>query len=132
MKYYDKMHYEEELDLFCSCIRASISIMLHKTIYEINITLLLRTHFKPPSSVCNNFLLRSHVEFGHILSILIDFPTCLSTCICIPLCTWSAQTGYVISAFTYDMYGGDCREGGTFNFSAIRLKLAFSISLLHL
>ncbi len=42
------------------CIRANISIMLHKTIYEINSTLLLRTHFKPPSSVCNNFILRSH------------------------------------------------------------------------
>ncbi len=64
---YDKMHYEEELDLFCSCIRANISIMLHKTIYEINSTLLLRTHFKPPSSVCNNFFLRSHVEFGRLL-----------------------------------------------------------------
>ncbi len=63
MKYYDKMHYEEELDLFCSCIRANINIMLHKTIYEIN----SRTHFKPPSSVCNNFLLWSHVEFGHLL-----------------------------------------------------------------
>ncbi len=64
VKYYDKMHYEEELELFCSCIRANISIMLHKKIYEINSTLLLRTHFKPPSSVCSNFLLRSHVEFG--------------------------------------------------------------------
>ncbi len=41
--------------------------MLHKTIYEINSTLLLRTHFKPASSVCNNFLLRSHVEFGRLL-----------------------------------------------------------------
>ncbi len=60
------MHYEEELDLF-RCIRANISIMLHKTVYEINSTLLLRTHFKPPSSVCNNFLLRSHVEFGCLL-----------------------------------------------------------------
>ncbi len=67
MKYYDKMHYEEELDLLCRCIRANISIMLHKTIYEINSTLLLKTHFKPPSSVCNNFLLRSHVEFGCLL-----------------------------------------------------------------
>ncbi len=67
MKYYDKMHYEEVLDLFCCCIRANISIMLHNTIYEINSTLLLRTHFKPPSSVCNNFLLRSHVEFGCLL-----------------------------------------------------------------
>ncbi len=67
MKYYDKMHYEEELDLFCSCIRANISIMLHKTIYEIKSTLLLRTHFKPPSSVCNNFLLRAHVEFVNLL-----------------------------------------------------------------
>ncbi len=53
--FYDKMHYEEELDLLCRCIRASISIILHKTVYEINSTLLLRTHFKPPSSVCNNF-----------------------------------------------------------------------------
>ncbi len=61
------MHYEEEFDLFCRCIRANISIMLHKTIYEINSTLLLRTHFKPPSSVCNNFLLQSHVEFGRLL-----------------------------------------------------------------
>ncbi len=61
------MHYELELDLFCRCIRANISIMLHKTIYEINSALLLRTHFKPPSSVCNNFLLRSHVEFGRLL-----------------------------------------------------------------
>ncbi len=67
MKYFDKMHYEEELDLFCSCIRDNISIMLHKKIYEINSTLLLRTHFKPPSSVCNNFLLWSHLEFGHLL-----------------------------------------------------------------
>ncbi len=47
VKYYDKMHYEEELDLFW-CIRGNISIMLHKTVYEINSTLLLRTHFKPP------------------------------------------------------------------------------------
>ncbi len=54
------MHYEEELDLLCRCIRANISIILHKTVYEINSTLLLRTHFKPPSSVCNNFILRSH------------------------------------------------------------------------
>ncbi len=67
MKYYDKMHYEEELDMFCGCIRANISIMLHKTIYEINSTLLLRTHFKPPSSVCNNFLLWSHVDFSRLL-----------------------------------------------------------------
>ncbi len=67
VKYYDQMHYEEEWDLFCRCIRANISIMLHKTIYEINSTLLLKTHFKPPSSVCNNFLLRSHVEFGCLL-----------------------------------------------------------------
>ncbi len=61
------MHYEEELDLFCSCIRANISIMLHKTIYEINSALLLRTHLKPPSSVCNNLILQSHVKFGRLL-----------------------------------------------------------------
>ncbi len=66
VKYYEKMHYEEELDLFCRCIRANISFMLHKTMYEIN-TLLLRTHFKPPLDVCNKWLLRSHVEFGCLL-----------------------------------------------------------------
>ncbi len=36
-------------------------------------------------------------------SILIDFPTCLSTCVGIPLRTLFAQTGYVISTFTYVM-----------------------------
>ncbi len=50
VNYYDKMHYEE-LDLFSRCIRANISIKLHKTIYEIISTLLHKTHFKPPSSV---------------------------------------------------------------------------------
>ncbi len=80
MKYYDKMHYEEELDLFCRCIRANISIMLHKTIYEINSTLLLRTHFKPPSSVCNNVLLRSHVEFGRLLLLKYAFYSLLYRC----------------------------------------------------
>ncbi len=80
VKYYDKMHYEEELDLFCRCIRANISIMLHKTIYEINSTLLLRTHFKPPSSVCNNFLLRSHVEFGNLLLLKYAFYSLLYRC----------------------------------------------------
>ncbi len=74
------MHYEEELDLFCRCIRANISIMLHKTIYEINNTLLLRTHFKPPSSVCNNFLLRSHVEFGRLLLLKYAFYSLLYRC----------------------------------------------------
>ncbi len=41
--------------------------MIYMTIYEINSTLLLRTHFKPQLSVCNNFLLQSHVEFGRLL-----------------------------------------------------------------
>ncbi len=35
--------------------------------FYINSTLLLKTHFKPPSSVCNNFLLRSHEDFGRLL-----------------------------------------------------------------
>ncbi len=80
VKYYDKMHYEEELDLFCRCIRANISIMLHKTIYEINSALLRRTHFKPPSSVCNNFLLRSHVEIGRLLLLKYAFYSLLYCC----------------------------------------------------
>ncbi len=70
---YDKMHYEEVLDLFCRCIRANISIMLHNTMYEIN-TLLHRTHFKPPSSVSNNFFLWSHVDYGRLL--LLKYAIC--------------------------------------------------------
>ncbi len=41
--------------------------MLHKTINKIYIPLLLKTHFKPPSSVCNNFRLQSNVCFGHVM-----------------------------------------------------------------
>ncbi len=51
VKYYHKIRYEEELDLFCSSIRANISIKLHKKMYEINSTLLLRTHFKLTSYI---------------------------------------------------------------------------------
>ncbi len=47
----------------CTCIRANINIKQHKTFYEINSTLLLKTHFKP-LSVCNNFCLHSNVDFG--------------------------------------------------------------------
>ncbi len=54
--------------------------MLHKTIYESNSTLLLRTHFKPPSSVCNNLLLRSHVEFGCLLLLKYPFYSLLYHC----------------------------------------------------
>ncbi len=50
-----------------------------------------------------------------------DFPTYLSPCVCVPLCTRFTQTGYVVSVFTYDM-----QEGGKYAFHAIRLKLAFS------
>ncbi len=42
-------------------IHAHCSIMLHKTINKIYISRLLKTHFKPPSSVCNNFRLPSNV-----------------------------------------------------------------------
>ncbi len=73
VNYYDKIHHEEKLHLFGSCIRTNVSIKLHKTIYEIISTLFLKTHFKPPSSVCNNFLLRSHVEFGCLLLLQYDF-----------------------------------------------------------
>lgn len=67
MNYYEKMHYEEEPHLLSSSIRANVSIKLYQTIYEIISTLLLKTHFKPRSSVCNNFLLRAQVEFGRLL-----------------------------------------------------------------
>ena len=48
-------------------IHAHCSIMLHKTINRIYIPLLLKTHFKPPLSVCNNFRLASNVCFGHVM-----------------------------------------------------------------
>ncbi len=41
--------------------------IIHKTINKIYIPLLLKTHFKPPSSVCNNFRLPSNVFFGHVM-----------------------------------------------------------------
>ncbi len=53
-----------------TCSAAELELTLAPcflTIYVISSKLLLRTHFKPPSSVCNNFLLRSHVEFGRLL-----------------------------------------------------------------
>ncbi len=114
------MHYEEELDLLCRCIRANISIMLHKTIYEINSTLLLRTHFKPPSSVCNNFLLRSHVEFGHLLLLKYAFYSLLYRCKNYHFrCTHSSQENHIQISHTisyrnrvyrlfYIIYSGCC------------------------
>ncbi len=118
MKYYDKMHYEEELDLFCRCIRAYISIMLHKTIYEINSTLLLRTHFKPPSSVCNNLLLRSHVEFGRLLLLKYAFYSLLYRCqnehfrcklhIHLKKITYKPYPIVIVCLLSYIIYSGCC------------------------
>ncbi len=112
MKYYDKMHYEEELDLFCSCIRANISIMLHKTIYEIN-TLLLRTHFRPPSIVCNNFILRSHVEFGHLLFFNYAIYSLLYCCISdvhihLKKITYKTYSIVIMCLLSYIIYSGCC------------------------
>ncbi len=113
MKYYDKMHYEEELDLFCRCIRAYISIMLHKTIYEINSTLLLRTHFKPPSSVCNNFLLRSHVEFGRLLLLKYAFYIAAKISISdvhihLKKITYKPYPIVIVCLLSYIIYSGCC------------------------
>ncbi len=110
------MHYEEELDLFCRCIRANISIMLHKTIYEINSTLLLRAHFKPPSSVCNNFLLRSHVEFGRLRWLKYAFYSLLYRCKNEHFrCTHSSQENHIetiaiviVCLLFYIIYSGFC------------------------
>ncbi len=99
VKYYDKMHYEEVLDMFCSCIRANIS-MIHKTIYQISSTLLFRTHFKPPSSVCNNFLLRSHVEFGNLLLLKYAIYSLLHRCTNYHFrCTHSSQENHIQTIF---------------------------------
>ncbi len=90
------MHYEEELDLFCRYIGANISIKLHKTIYEINSTLLLRTHFKLPSSVCNNFLLGLHVEFGNLLLLKYTIYSLLYSCTNYHFrCTHSSQEDHI-------------------------------------
>ncbi len=118
MKYYDKIHYEEELHLFCRCIRANISIMLHKTIYEINSTLLLRTHIKPPSSVCNNFLLWSHVEVGCLLLLKYAFYSLLYCCknehfrcklhIHLKKVTYKPYPIVIVCLLSYIMYSGCC------------------------
>ncbi len=46
---------------------ATISFKLNMTINEINTTLLLKRHYKSPLSVCNNFWLRSKVDFGQMM-----------------------------------------------------------------
>ncbi len=44
-----------------------ISFKLHMTINEINTKLLLECHYQSLSSVCNNFWLRSNVDFGQMM-----------------------------------------------------------------
>ncbi len=55
-------------------IHAHCSIMLHKTINKIYIPLLLKTHFKSPSSVYN-FRLPSNVCFGHVMLLKLNVIT---------------------------------------------------------
>ncbi len=45
----------------------TISFKLHMTINEINTTLLLECHYQSLLSVCNNFWLRSNVDFGQMM-----------------------------------------------------------------
>ncbi len=45
----------------------TISFKLHKTIHEINTTLLLEWHYQSLSSVFNNFWLWSYVDLGQMM-----------------------------------------------------------------
>ncbi len=45
----------------------TISFKLHMTINEINTTLLLECHYQSLLSICNNFWLRSNVDFGQMM-----------------------------------------------------------------
>ncbi len=45
----------------------TISFKLHMTINEINTTLLLEYHYQSLLSVCNNFWLRSNVDFVQMM-----------------------------------------------------------------
>ncbi len=45
----------------------TISFKLHMKIYEINTTFLLEWHYQSLLSVCNNFCLRSNVDFGQMM-----------------------------------------------------------------
>ncbi len=45
----------------------TISFKLHMTNNEINTTLLLECHYQSLLSVCNNFWLRSNVDFGQMM-----------------------------------------------------------------
>ncbi len=67
--YADVHSYYTTKSVCYATIHAHCSIMLHKTINKIYIPLLLKTQFKPPSSVCNNFLLLSNVCFGCVAEI---------------------------------------------------------------
>ncbi len=48
-------------------IIATISFKLHMTVNENNKTLLLKRCYQSPVSVCNNFWLRSNVDFGQMM-----------------------------------------------------------------
>ncbi len=45
----------------------TISFKLHMTVNEINTTVLLECHYQSLLSVCNNFWLRSSVDFGQMM-----------------------------------------------------------------
>ncbi len=45
----------------------TISFKLHMIINEINTTLLLEWHYQSLLTVCNNFWLRSNVDFGQMI-----------------------------------------------------------------
>ncbi len=45
----------------------TISFKLHKTINEVNASLLLQRHYQSLLSVCNNVWLRFNVDFGQMM-----------------------------------------------------------------
>ncbi len=66
----------ESIFIYCICTQylvgapfalITISFKLHMTINEINTTLLLECHYQSLLSVCNNFWLRSNVDFGQMI-----------------------------------------------------------------
>ncbi len=77
------------------------------------ISLLLRTYFKPPSIVCNKFILRSHVEFGHLLLFSYAIYSLLYCCISdvhihLKKITYKTYSIVIMCLLSYIIYSGCC------------------------
>ncbi len=100
-----------------TCSAAPLEITLGSCFIRqfMRLIVLLRTHFKPPSSVCNNFLLRSHVEFGRLLllkyaiySLLLSLHKFSGLHIHLKKITYKPYSIVILCLLSYIIYSGCC------------------------